>query len=126
MKGAFLVSEDHELFDKARDVLVTLGAMYSAEMGAVQAKDQHGHLFTLYREAEPEWEFRVGPFTAGPGVIVPDMSLLAGYAIECNSEEYFTKIVKDVATVAGGHSWVLDGDGVLWPALDVDPARVRL
>ncbi len=63
---------------------------------------------------------------AAEGVHLPDMLSLTACAIECRWEDLFCAEVKALANALHLPSWVLDGDGVLWPADAVDPARVRL
>jgi hypothetical protein len=126
MKGAFLVTNDPQFFEIAKDLLVSRGALYVVEAGAVQIGGGGDDVFTLYNSAEPEWEYRLGPFTPAPGVVVPNMSAVMGFAVECNSEEFFAGIVREIALVSGEPTWVLDGDGVVWAAREVDPTGVRL
>lgn len=128
MKDAILLSFDPRLFDKARDILVARGATYYAEDGdrVVQLQNEAGQLFTLYEQSEPEYDFRSPPFRAGPGVVIPDMSTINGYVIECRWEEWFAELVRDIAAVAEGGAWVLDDDSVVWRADGIDPRRIRL
>jgi hypothetical protein len=126
MKGAFLITEDAGFFEKAKNLLLSRGALYVAEEGAVQIGGRGDDMLTLYSSAEPEWEYRQGPFVAAPGVVVPDMSAVTGLAVECNSEQYFADIIRQLALASEGPSWVLDGDGTVWAAREVDPTRIRL
>jgi hypothetical protein len=68
MKGAFLLSASDRLFDDAGDVLVSLGSVYYENDGAVQLRDELDALFTLFDNAEPEYEYRDGPLTPAPGL----------------------------------------------------------
>jgi hypothetical protein len=126
VKGAFLVSTSNHLFDTVTDVLVKLGGKYYPDDGAVQLRDELGNLFTVYNYAEPSYEYRDGPFTSALGVEVPDLSSMFGLAVECRNEQYFAMAAKAIAQASDADVWVVDGDGVVWPATKVDPAQVRL
>jgi hypothetical protein len=127
MKGAFLLSASDQLFDNARDVLVSLGAVYYEEDGAVQLRDELDGLFTLFDNAEPQYEYRDGPLAPAPGLErLPDVESMTGLAVECRNEKNFAMIVRKIDQSITGDVWVLDGDGIVWPASAVDPARVWL
>jgi len=36
------------------------------------------------------------------------------------------RLVREIAKAGGSPTWVLDGDGVVWDARDVDPSKMRL
>jgi hypothetical protein len=126
MKGAFLVSANTQLFDVVRGVLVDLGGTYYPEDGGVQLRDELGNLFTVFGNAEPAYESRDGPLVGAPGIRLPDMRNTIGLAVECRNERHFAILVKAIAQASANAVWVVDGDGVVWPALEVDAARVRL
>jgi hypothetical protein len=126
MKGAFLLSRDDRLFEDAKRALVGFGGQYFPKDGVVQLRDETGGLFTLFDNAEPRWEYAEGPLTAAPGVELPDISQMKGLAVECRNEQQFALVVQAIDSANASDVWVVDGDGVVWPASAVDPQRVRL
>jgi hypothetical protein len=128
MKGAFLVSSDGQLYETVRRVLLARGGKISADGEHAQLRAEPGILFTAYRVSpELEWEFKGGKLSAAAGTPLPDVSDMTGVAIECRSELVFAALAKAISDAsAAGDVWVVDGDGVVWPASEVDPARVRL
>lgn len=126
MKGAFLVSASTQLFDVVRRVLVGLGGTYYPEDDAVQLRDELGNLFTVFDNAEPAYEYRDGPLVGAPGFQLPDLHDKIGLAVECRNERHFAMLVKAIAEASDSAVCVVDGDGVVWPAMEVDAARVRL
>jgi hypothetical protein len=126
MKGAFLLSASDHLFDVVTDVLVELGGKYYPDDGAVQLRDELGNLFTVFVNAGPAYEYRSGPLTGAPGVQVPDLGSMSWLAVECRNEKYFAMAVKAIAQASDDDVWVVDGDGIVWPAAAVNPAQVRL
>jgi hypothetical protein len=126
MKGAFLVSASNHLFDVARDVIVELGGKYYPENDAAQLRDELGNLFTAFDNAEPAYEYLDDPLTGAPGVQIPDLSNMSGIAVECRNERYFAMMTKTIAEASDADVWVIDGDGVVWPAAEVDAAQVCL
>lgn len=129
MKGAFLLSESQSLFSDACAALVRRGATYAeGDGGVAQYRDAEGRLFTLFGTVDPEfdWEFREGPFSLAGQAVMPDMSTVTACSVECRWEELFAVVVKAIASELTTPAWVLDGDGVLWLASEVDPKRIRL
>ncbi|MCO7239092.1 hypothetical protein [Aeromicrobium sp. CnD17-E] len=130
MKGAFLLALDPDLFEQAASVLVALGGERSpgGTDRVVQMPAPRGQFFTLFADLPPEtvWEVREGPFELREGVVAPDMSLVHACPFECADEVFASDIVARIAEVADSARWVLDGDGALWDARTVDPARLRL
>lgn len=127
MKGAFVVSSDMHVFDEARDALVRIGAK-ATEDDVVQLQDELGRLFTIYRSIDPstDWEWREGPFISRADVEPPDMTKATACWVECRWEDLFASVMRRLAEALSTTAWVLDGDGVLWPASEVDPREVRL
>ncbi len=127
MKGAFLVGQGAGTFETAKKVLLSLGGQISDDNSVIQIRDETGGFFTVYRVPPgSEGEFRDGPLYAAPGLEVPDLSAASGLAIECRSEFQFVTFVKAIARASPVDTWVIDGDGVVWSAGDVDASRVRL
>jgi hypothetical protein len=127
MKGAFLVGKDELLFDTVKRVLLSLGGQVSADGEVAQLRDDIEGMFTIYRVApESEWEFKTGALKSPPEVKLPDISDMQGIAIECRSESLFVSLVKKIAEACTCDLWVVDGNGVVWHAYDVNPGLVRL
>jgi hypothetical protein len=127
MKGAFLIAPDGGLFETARNVLLSLGGRASVDGLVVQLRDETGGLFTAYPvPPELDWEFKDGPLRPASGVNIPDLSSMNGLAIECRNEFQFSTLVRAIAESSTVNMWVVDGDGVVWRARDVDASLVRL
>ena len=126
MKGAFLVSPGIQLFDVAGRALVDMGGTYYPDDGVVQLRDELGNLFTIYENAEPSYEYRDRPLVGASEIQLPNLHDMIGLAVECRNERHFAMLVKAIAQASDSAVWVVDGDGVVWSALEVDPARVRL
>lgn len=124
MKGVLLVSTEPDLANLALEVLRGVGAGVAPD-GMAQLQDERGRLFTMFIDTgDDEWRHEpVTPACDGPQ---PDLETASACWIECRWEEMFTALVRMIALALPTTSWVIDGDGVLWPAADVDPARVRL
>lgn len=127
MKGAFLVTQDDKPFEAAKRVLLRLGGQVSADDAVAQLRDEAGGLFTVYRvPPEAEWEFKTGELAPASRSTLPDMSLMKGVAIECRNEFTFANVVKVIAETIARDTWVVDGDGMVWCAKEVNPAQIRL
>jgi hypothetical protein len=128
VKGAFLLSEDRQLFAELCDVLVRIGAEYTADDDVLQLRDDRGRLLTVIGRVEPEfeWEFRQGPFTLEGNAWLPDMSSVTACIVECRWEDLFASVVARIASELEAMLWVLDSNGHLWLASEVDPARISL
>lgn len=127
MKGAFLVSQQPNLAELVLSALRAAGAEITPD-GVAQLRDQQGRLFTVFARPDPEgdWEWRRGPVTLAREGLQPDLEMSSACWIECRWEEMFATRVRELALALPELSWVLDGDGVLWRAEDVDPLQVRL
>jgi hypothetical protein len=126
VKGAFLVSSDPGAWPDASAALIEIGAVTYEE--AVQLRDRQDRLFTMYLETDPEpqWEWREEPFVVRGDAKPPEMATASACWVECRREGVLTRIVRQLAEALSEPVWVLDGDGVLWPAADVDPRAVVL
>jgi hypothetical protein len=51
---------------------------------------------------------------------------MKGVAIECRGEFQFATLVKAIAEASAEDMWVVDGDGVVWRASEVDVTLIRL
>ena len=124
MKGATVVCEPSvQLLPHLAAVARALGLSVQVDDDSVQVADPEGHLLTMFADAEPDWEWRnATPLGRKEAV---DLGCLAGYAVECRWEQMFCDVVGALgARVAP--LWVVDGDGVLWSARELDRARLRL
>lgn len=127
MKGAFLVAKDNHLFDVVSRLLCSLGGQASTDGAVVQLRDESGGLITAYRVLSGyDWEFKSGELKPAIGSDHPDLSLMNGIAIECRNEFTFATLAKAVAETCSTKVWVVDGDGVVWRAAEVDPGQIRL
>ena len=127
MKSAFLLSEDAELVDKVSKVLGRHGAPISSDK-VIQLSDERGRLLTIFGELDPafDWEWRDGPIVMFDGSPTPPVASMTACVVECRWEDLFASTMAVIAAGVAENLWVLDGDGVLWPAQAVDPGRVRL
>jgi hypothetical protein len=128
MKSAFLLAENVNLFSDTREVLVQSGWSSSRDGDVIQTRDSQDRLVTLFGTVEPEfaWEYTEGPFVFESEAAPSDMTLVTACVIECRSEELFAATTAQIAAALPYPTWVLDGDGVIWDATAVDPARIQL
>jgi hypothetical protein len=127
VKGAIAVSTQQGLLDHLSSLMETLEVelVYSNAEG-IQVSDSQGRLFAMYNGAEPDWEWRNAEgLEAFDGRTLPDMSNWFGYAIECRWEDLFCQVLR-VLGASVPNLFVIDGDGFVWPAAEVDPSRIRL
>lgn len=129
--GGFLLGLDGGLYGHIAAMLVNFGvvaAVDDLEGQVVQLTDEAGRLFTLYERVPvgTEWEFRDGPVRPAEGVQVPDLDRVTACPFECRWPDLVARLAEMAAIVSEGPVWVLDGDGVVWDAGAVDPAKVRL
>jgi hypothetical protein len=127
MKGAFLIGRNVNLFELVKETLLSLGGKVSSDGMVAQLQDEVGGRFTAYPvTSELEWEFKAGGLAPATEEGLPDVSDMTGVAIECKSEFQFAVLVREIAKGDAGEIWVVDGDGLVWPALKVDTTRLRL
>ncbi|MFI5707517.1 hypothetical protein [Kribbella sp. NPDC051620] len=127
MKGAFLMSEDVDLFDRVSEVLRDRGAVTSPDK-VTQLTDHEGRLLTIYGDLDPDldWEWRGGNIVMVDGSAPPPLSAMTACLVECRWEDLFALTMATIGVELAATAWVLDGDGVLWPAQEVDPESVTL
>lgn len=125
MKGAFLAADDASLFSRVRVLLVRLGAQVAGDGAVVQLVLDSGGLFTVFRDV-PSLEWRSGTLMTPDGSRVPDLHRANACWIECRSESAFAALAHNIAQPLTSAAWVIDTDGVVWPASDVDPAHMKL
>lgn len=126
MKGALLLSDDPQIFEKICALLVSRGGECGGAVGERVAQVRvKGMLFNAFEGAELEDE-SIEPFFPEPGVPLPDRATVTGCDLECRSEEVFVALVRDIAALSDAATWILDGNGTVWRAADVDPDRLQL
>jgi len=128
MKSAFLLSAHTNLFQLVADALTLEHSIVSGPRdGMVQMTDERGRLFTVF-DGVPEgfeYEYQDGPFADSDGRLY-DTSTLAVCIIECRWEEWFASVLGRLADRIDAELLVLDSAGTIWPASNVDPARIVL
>jgi hypothetical protein len=126
MKSALLLSPRVDLFRLVANVLIVHGAEYvEGDGGVVQLTDSQGRLLTVFGDSDTDvWNYRDGPF-AGPDGELVDTSSMSACVIECRWQDLFVGIAQYLAGQIPEPTWVLDGNDVIWPSGDVDPARVQ-
>ena len=129
MKGAFIVSTDDGLYEQIERVLVAEGGK-SAPDRTVQVRDATGTRFTVFGDLGPEFAVDLA---AGADEVrgeqvggTPAYTTASSCWVECGSAEVFVDWVRRIAEARSGPTWVLDGDGVLWTPVALDPLGVRL
>ncbi|MFN8076309.1 MAG: hypothetical protein U0Q15_12940 [Kineosporiaceae bacterium] len=129
MKSAFLLSSESNLFRLVADVLKADPSCSTRDVeGVVQLVDSEGRLLTVFAHVDEEsaWEFRDGPFVLADESTHVDTSAMTACVVECRWADLFVDVVGRLADQVPNPLWVLDADGVIWPAAEVDPSRVRL
>lgn len=128
MKSALLVSYRPDLFETVVGVLRGLSGEVSEATRSSQMTDAEGRLLTVLGAPHEETlrSLREEENTPREGVTAPDMDLVRVCVIECRWEDLFASVVREVAHAVGEPCWVVDGDGVIWDAANVDPSLVRL
>ena len=126
MKSAYLVSLGESFEVDVLQAARTLGADVRADVA--QLRDDQDRLVTVFgglgQGSASDW--REG-LSAAPGSgPLPDLSTAWAVSIECRWEDLFVSFVGRLAELLPNPSWVVDGDGVVWPATQVDPSAVRL
>ncbi|OLF11482.1 hypothetical protein BLA60_10950 [Actinophytocola xinjiangensis] len=133
MKSAILVSRDVGVFDKVREFLLVEGGTAStdslAKDAVVQVADGQGRLFTVF--ANNDGTFDLGGFDesykpSGDFGVPDDLEDMTVCYIECRWEDLFANMVCRLSGLLSQPAWVVDGDGIVWPATGVDPKRIRL
>lgn len=127
MKGAFLVAINLHLEAEVRAALQKMGAKFSDEGDVCQLRDDRGRLFTVFvtLESEISWDWQDEPIIMKVGE-KPNMLATTACWIECRWEDLFVRLVETIAAELTTTAWVLDSDGVLWPALQIDQGELLL
>ena len=127
MKGAFIVSEEEDLYTQIEQVLVAHGGTSGDNVAQVSGTD--GTLFTAYGNLGSEFEFDLNEEPEdirGDVNDLPEFGTSTSCWAECRSTEQFVEWVRTVAAARSQATWVLDGNGVLWSSARLDPALLTL
>ena len=127
MKGAFLISNDPRLAEEMRSALAKRGAQSSPD-GVGQLQDDQGRLFTFFGQVQASnaWEWQDGPHHVEGEGTGPDLATATACWVECRWEGWFADLFEALAPELSAPAWVLDNNHVLWPADEIDPARISL
>lgn len=128
MRGGFFIGLDTDLYQQLATTMAQLAGAGDPASPVAQLVDAEGRLFTL-DECMPgigEWEYREGPFTAGPSVQIPDMQSVTACMFACRWPDMVVHLAQILASRTRGPLWLLDGNGMVWDASAVDPAAVTL
>jgi hypothetical protein len=125
VKGATLVCSNGNLVTLAADHLGSVGRTVSASNGVVQVADERGRLYSFYDNARPDWEWHTNVDTTRHS-LPNDWASMHAYAVECRWEDLFVEITEEIGAGLTEAVWVVDGNGVLWPARNLDPQALRL
>ncbi|MBO0898914.1 hypothetical protein J1G42_02915 [Cellulomonas sp. zg-ZUI222] len=126
MKAAYLVSTSSSFEDDVWRAAAALGAVVDGPYA--QYRDEQNHYLTIFGALDPrhahDWR---DDLAASPGLDdVPDLSTALAVSVECRWEDLFAAWIARLAARLPEAAWVVDGDGVVWPAAGVDPKTVRL
>ena len=127
MKGAFIVSAEEDLYTQIERVLVAHGGTSGDNVAQVAGTD--GTLFTVYGNLGSEFEYDLNEEPEeikGDVNDLPEFSTSTSCWAECRSTEQFVEWVRTVAAARSQATWVLDGNGVLWSSVQLDPAQLTL
>jgi hypothetical protein len=122
MKSVLFVSRDDAAVHKVASLLASLGGSLARGVSQLSVA---GTLLNV-EDADLTSYIAEGPLIPGPGVHLPDLSAASALSVECQSEALVVEYAARFAEVVDGESWVLDGNGVVWRAGAVDPAKVQL
>ena len=126
MKAAYLVSPAPSFEDDVWRAAATLGADVHGPYA--RYRDTEDRFITVFGALDPknaaDWR---DDLRSAPGMdAVPDLEDTFAVSVECRREDLFASWVGKLATLLPEPAWVVDGDGVVWPATQVDPNAVRL
>jgi hypothetical protein len=127
MKGAYLFSASPDLFSRVREILIREGARAASD-DVVQVRDSEDRFLTIYGgvDVANDYDLQEPPTAVRGTGLPPELSAASVCWVECRSEAVFARWMALIAKRVPEPSWVLDGDGVVWPASAVDPSEVRL
>ena len=126
MKSAFLLANDPQLFSHVKEVLVNAGGSGG---DAHASLEEEGRLLLVSWQKEPTWydfEWKDPPDAYRGEGEMPDLSAASCCYLECRWEVWLAEWLKRIDAALPVKSWLLDSNGVLWPADSVDPNEVVL
>ncbi|GEN80502.1 hypothetical protein [Actinotalea fermentans] len=136
MKSAYFLSHDPLLFEKARQAVRETGRdiwhgcelTYEGDDELQVREVATDHLFTLENREDPKYGYlyKSPPHYPEPGVTMPDLETAIPYGAVCRWEDLFVRLVRVITEISGEPAWILDENGVIWDARNVDPDRVLL
>jgi hypothetical protein len=126
MKSGFFLSTDPELSTEILRFFRHLGADISEDEQYMWWVDPQGRAIAV----DADFPEHFAPEYEEP-VVSPDGAPCAtagvtGCYFECRSEELVAEVVARLAQSRKDPYWVLDSNGVAWPALAVDVSRIVL
>lgn len=121
MRSAYLVSLAPTFEDDVWRAATELGALVRDRVA--QVHDEQDRLLTVFGGLdEKHARDSRDDLVASPVLAdVPQLDASAAVAVECRSAELFASWVGRLAALLPEAAWVVDGDGVVWPADAVDP-----
>ncbi len=124
MKGGLFATAETDFFAQACTILSDAWPDARVADGALQIQDDTGRLFTLFDDAGPTWEWEDVlhrlELEAGHAHAVK------GFAFECRWEDLLSSIGVRLQEQIEKPVWVIDGNGVQWPANGIDVRRIVL
>ncbi|XVV16631.1 hypothetical protein ACQP2X_20345 [Actinoplanes sp. CA-131856] len=122
-----MISNDPRLAEQMTTALARRGARSSPD-GVSQLQDDQGRFFTFFGPVEPSqrWDWQDGHDQVEGGGPGPDLATATACWVECRWEGWFADLFRSMAAELPGPAWVLDNNDVLWPADEIDPARISL
>lgn len=127
MKSAYLLSDAGDLYPLVAEVLVSRGAVIALDGSrVVQWADDAGRLLTIFGPQGSEFEAELREPATSPTGVPVDVSGLSACVAECRSEAFVASTVRMLAAAIPGALWLLDSNGIVWPASEVDPTQIAL
>lgn len=126
MRSAYLVSLSESFEHDVLRAAAGLGADVRGDVA--QLRDGREGLVTVFGglgvDGASDWREHLTP-APGSGPL-PDLSTAVAVSVECRWEDLFAAFVGRLAGLLPYPAWVVDGNGVVWPAERVDPGGVQL
>lgn len=122
MKGGLFATAQADFFALACTILTDGRPDARCADGTLQIQDDVGRLFTLFDDAGADWEWA----DVLRRLEEADGGAVRGYAFECRWEDMLAGIGARLQAQIEKPVWVVDGDGVEWPAAAIDVERIVL
>lgn len=126
MRSAHLVSLSESFEHDVLQAAARMGADVREDVA--QLRDEQDRFVTVFGglglDRASDWREDLTP-APGTGPL-PDLSTALAVSVECRWEDLFATVVGRLAALLPYPAWVVDGNGVVWPATRVDPGGVRL